>query len=247
MDRYLDKYLDRYLAIETTQAKSAIRRTKYYYRATINLLQHHIYSAILNKIMAYCDFTIRKAKEEFNLTLVEGGTFFPEIKPIPPSPYLSEFLQESLPLAIAMGSEKARSELIISPILFEVRKILDRKISFFSGEEFTVDQSIGLNGICDFLISLSTEQLIIEAPAVVIVEAKKENLKGGLGQCMAEMVAAQRFNEAKKQPTQVIYGVVTSGNLWTFLKLEKQILTIDFTDYFIPPCGKNFGNFSLDD
>jgi hypothetical protein len=105
----------------------------------------------------------------------------------------------------------------------------------------TLDQSIGLNGICDFLISLSTQQLIIEAPAVVIVEAKKENLKGGLGQCMAEMVAAQRFNEAKKQPTQVIYGVVTSGNLWTFLKLEKQILTIDFTDYFIPPVERILG------
>ena len=90
-------------------------------------------------------------------------------------------MQESIPLAIAMGSEKARSELIISPILFEVRKILDRKISFFSGEEFTVDASVGLNGVCDFLISRSPEQLIIEAPAVVIVEAKKENLKGGLG------------------------------------------------------------------
>lgn len=56
--------------------------------------------------MAYSDFSIRKVKEEFKLTLVEGGSFFPEIEPIAPSPYLSEFLQESLPLAIAMGSEK---------------------------------------------------------------------------------------------------------------------------------------------
>jgi hypothetical protein len=81
--------------------------------------------------MAYSDFTIRKAKQSFNLTLVEGGSFFPPIEPVAANPYLIEFLQESLPLAIAMGSEKARSELIISPILFEVRKILDRKISFF--------------------------------------------------------------------------------------------------------------------
>jgi hypothetical protein len=191
--------------------------------------------------MAYSDFTIRKAKQSFNLTLVEGGSFFPPIEPVPANPYLIEFLQESLPLAIAMGSEKARSELIISPILFEMRKILDRKISFFSGEEFTVDPSVGLNGICDFLISKSPEQLIIEAPAVVIVEAKKENLKGGLGQCMAEMVAAQRFNEANQQPTQVVYGSVTSGNLWTFLKLEKETVTIDLTDYLVPPVNKLLG------
>ncbi|MBW4666071.1 MAG: hypothetical protein KME60_01165 [Cyanomargarita calcarea GSE-NOS-MK-12-04C] len=191
--------------------------------------------------MAYSDFSIRKAKQSFNLTLVEGGSFFPPIEPVAANPYLVEFLQESLPLAIAMGSEKARSELIISPILFEVRKILDRKISFFSGEEFTVDPSMGLNGTCDFLISKSPEQLIIEAPAVVIVEAKKENLKGGLGQCMAEMVAAQRFNEVNQQPTQVIYGSVTSGNLWTFLKLEKETVTIDLTDYLVPPVEKLLG------
>ncbi|WP_392534307.1 hypothetical protein [Nostoc sp. C117] len=191
--------------------------------------------------MAYSDFSIRKAKENFNLTLVEGGSFFPKIEPLAPSPYLVEFLQESIPLAIAMGSEKARSELIISPILFEMRKILDRKISFFSGEEFTVDPTVGLNGICDFLISKSPEQLIIEAPAVVIVEAKKENIKGGLGQCMAEMVAAQRFNELSQQLTQVVYGIVTSGNLWTFLKLEKQTVTIDLTDYLIPPVEKLLG------
>ncbi|MBA3924466.1 MAG: hypothetical protein H0X31_23290 [Nostocaceae cyanobacterium] len=191
--------------------------------------------------MAYSDFTIRKVKQSFNLTLVEGGSFFPPIEPVAANPYLVEFLQESLPLAIAMGSEKARSELIISPILFEMRKILDRKISFFSGEEFTVDPSVGLNGTCDFLISKSPEQLIIEAPAVVIVEAKKENLKGGLGQCMAEMVAAQRFNEANQQPTQVIYGSVTSGNLWTFLKLEQQTVTIDLTDYLVSPVEKLLG------
>ena len=192
-------------------------------------------------MMAYSDFSIRKAKQSFNLTLIEGSSFFPRIEPVAANPYLVEFLQESLPLAVAMGSEKARSELIISPILFEVRKILDRKISFFSGEEFTVDPSVGLNGTCDFLIRKSPSQLIIEAPAVVIVEAKKENLKGGLGQCMAEMVAAQRFNEANQQPTQVVYGSVTSGNLWSFLKLEKQTVTIDLTDYLVPPVEKLLG------
>ncbi|MEH2003368.1 MAG: hypothetical protein V7L00_32450 [Nostoc sp.] len=85
-------------------------------------------------MISYREFSLRKVKQDFNLTLVEGGRFLPPIEPISPSPLLAEFLAESIQLAIAMGSEKARSELIISPILFEVRKILNREISFFSLE-----------------------------------------------------------------------------------------------------------------
>ncbi|MCC5611270.1 hypothetical protein LC612_32110 [Nostoc sp. CHAB 5834] len=191
--------------------------------------------------MSYREFSLRKVKQDFNLTLVEGGRFLPPIEPILPSPLLAEFLAESIQLAIAMGSEKARSELIISPILFEVRKILNRKISFFSGEEFNVEPEVGLVGFCDFLISLSPEQLFIEAPAVVIVEAKKENLKGGLGQCIAEMIAAQRFNAKYEKPLATIYGSVTSGNLWTFLKLEDSTVTIDLTEYLISPVEQILG------
>jgi hypothetical protein len=42
--------------------------------------------------MAYSDFSLRKAKEELNLTLVEGSRFLPEIAPAIPSAYLMEFL-----------------------------------------------------------------------------------------------------------------------------------------------------------
>lgn len=191
--------------------------------------------------MSYREFSLRKVKQDFNLTLVEGGRFLPPIEPISPSPLLAEFLAESIQLAIAMGSEKARSELIISPILFEVRKIFNRQISFFSGEEFNVEPEAGLAGFCDFLISISPEQLFIEAPAVVIVEAKKENLKGGLGQCIAEMIAAQRFNAKYEKPIATIYGSVTSGNLWTFLKLEDSTVAIDLTEYLIPPVEQVLG------
>ena len=187
--------------------------------------------------MSYRAFTLRKAKEELNLNFVEGVRFLPDFnnQVITPSPYLIEFLQESIPLAIAMGSQKARSELIIAPILFEVRKQLNRQISFFSGEEFNVDESIGLNGVCDFLISRSTEQLFVDSPIAVIVEAKKDDLKSGLGQCIAEMVAAQRFNLAKENAINVIYGSVTSGNRWIFLQLKEQTLTIDLEEYVVLP------------
>ncbi len=193
--------------------------------------------------MSYSEFSLRKVKQAFNLTTIEGNRFFPDIEPITPSVTLNAFLEESLPLAIATGSEKARSELIISPVLVEVRKILERKISLFSGEDFTVDPASGLSGVCDFLISLSPEQLAIEAPAIVIIEAKKADLNSGIGQCIAEMVAAQKFNETNHQPIRTIYGSVSSGTAWRFLKLEQQTVTVDLRDYPLPPVELILGLF----
>lgn len=192
--------------------------------------------------MPYSQFTtITKVKEAFNLTTLEGITFFPEIAPIQPSNTLSATLEETLPLAVATGSEKARSELIISPVLVEVRRILNRQISLFSGEDFNVDESLALNGRCDFLISRSTEQLAIEAPAMIIIEAKQADLKTGIGQCVAEMVAAQKFNESKQKPLPTVYGSVTNGLQWQFLNLSGTEVTIDLKIYPLPPVEQILG------
>mgnify|MGYP001791922315 FL=1 len=185
--------------------------------------------------MPYSQFTIDRVKQDFGLKTVEGVCFFPNaLEIITPSQRLQGIL-EDLPWAIAVDTEKARSEVIINPVLLEVRRILNQEISVFSGEEFNVDTSVGLNGVCDFLISRSPEQLTVEAPAIVIVGAKKSDLKSGIGQCISEMVAAQRFNEVKGKFINTIYGCVTSGTQWRFLKLEAQTVTIDFMDYSLPP------------
>lgn len=192
--------------------------------------------------MAYIDFkTIGSVKTAFGLTTIENVQFLPHVVPVVPSAILTAILAENLPLATASGSEKAQSELIISPVLVKVRRLLDRKIGLFSGEDFTVDAEAKLSGRCDFLISRSTEQLEIEAPVVVLIEAKQADLKLGLGQCIAEMVAAQRFNQAKEKPLPVIYGCVSSGILWRFLKLEGTVVTIDLTDYAITPVDRILG------
>ncbi|MEB3339978.1 hypothetical protein [Okeania sp.] len=91
--------------------------------------------------MSYSQFnTINSVKTAFNITVVEGNRFLPETEAIAPSPILSGYLQESLPIVATSGSEKARSEGIIYPLLLEVRRLLDRKISLFSGEKFNVDK-----------------------------------------------------------------------------------------------------------
>lgn len=189
--------------------------------------------------MPYSQFTLVKALVAFDLSLQEHR-FLPEIAAIAPSPVLQGFLEETLPVATS-GSEKVRSEGIIYPVLVEVRKILDRQVSIFSGEDFTVDEAQGLNGIVDFLVSRSPIISAIQAPVAVIVEAKKADITTGLGQCVAEMVAAQRFNQYRDQPLSTIYGTVSSGTLWRFLKLEDNQVTIDLTDYPLPPVEQILG------
>ncbi len=191
--------------------------------------------------MSYSDFTVGKVKQAFGLQTIEGKTFFPLITPVMPSSTLLEILDETLPLAVASPSEKAKSELLISPILVEVRKYLNRQVSLFSGQDFPVDASVGLVGICDFLISRSTEQLEVESPVIVLVEAKKADINSGMGQCMAEMEAARRFNEQAKEKASPIYGCVTSGLLWRFLKLDGNQMTVDLKDYSLDPLGDLLG------
>jgi len=186
--------------------------------------------------VSYSQFkTLTSVKEAFGIVTEEGVRFLPQLEPIKPSETLKNFLEYSLPVATATGSEKARSELIISPVLLEVRQILNQEISFFSGEDFTVDETLGLNGTCDFLLSKSTEQIEIEAPVFILVEAKKADLKVALGQCAAEMVAAQKFNQMKGQVIPTIYGCVSNGTQWRFMQLQDKLLTIDLYDYPLPP------------
>ena len=186
--------------------------------------------------MPYSQFkTIASVKSAFNLTTVEGDRFLPDLKGVAPSHFLTEFLQESLPIVAISGSEKARSEGIIYPLLLEVRRLLDRNVSLFSGEDFTVDETAGLNGICDFLMTRSN--------AVIVVEAKKADLKTGVGQCIAEMVAAQRFNAAKEYPISTIYGSVSNGLQWQFLALTQSTVTIDLNIYTLPPADLILGYF----
>jgi hypothetical protein len=136
---------------------------------------------------------------------------------------------------VSAASEKARSEGIIYPVLLEVRDLLEDKISLFSGRDFNVDSKVGLNGIVDFLICQSPIVSVPSAPVIVLVEAKKADIASGYGQCVAEMVAAVRFNQHKGKGNSPVYGCVSNGLLWRFLHLEQQTVTIDLTDYGLNP------------
>ena len=191
--------------------------------------------------MAYSNFTLAMVRQAFNLQTVQSIGLFSETAPVEPSETLTRALAKKAPLAIAIATEKAKSELIVSEVLFELREHFEQRISLFSGIDFTVDTAAKLTGICDFLVSLSPEQFELEAPVIVLVEAKNDALTSGLGQCVAEMVAAQRFNAEHGNDIPCVYGATTSGMDWLFLKLEGQQLSIDMSAYTIERCDRILG------
>jgi len=191
--------------------------------------------------MAYSDFKLKELVKQFDLTLNENQDLFADISEVESSEILKLALKENAALAVDINTEKARSELIIAPILLEVRRQLNYQIGLFSGSEFNVAPEKGLNGTCDFLMSLSAERLFISAPVITLVEAKKEDIKAGLGQCAAEMLAAQLFNEEEGNQIPIIYGAVTSGTVWRFLKLDGNIVSIDASEYYLRDVGKILG------
>jgi hypothetical protein len=190
--------------------------------------------------MAYNNFTLESVKHQFGLSL-SAVPFCAELPVAAPSQIFLAIFKEWFPLAQKAKSEKAKSELLVSPVLLEVRNLVNKSVELFSGEEFSVDRELGLNGFCDFLLSKSMTPYIIEAPIIMLVEAKKGELDVGLGQCVAEMVAAQLFNKSEGQKIPVIYGCVTSGKLWQFLKLEGKDVTIDVNEYQITPVERILG------
>lgn len=191
--------------------------------------------------MAYNTFTINQVLREFDIQLIEEESFIPEFKPVQPSEMLRSILDKYAPLAEAIGTEKAKSEFVIAPILAEVREIMQHQISLFSGIEFNVKPEAGLNGRCDFIISASSIQYTLTAPVLAVVEAKQGNINSGLGQCMAEMVASQIHNQKEGNDIESVYGCVTNSDIWRFLRLQDKTMMIEKQRFSLEPVERLLG------
>ena len=191
--------------------------------------------------MAYSDFSLKKVKDTFGLQTIESQSLFTHVPPVNICALLQAILARNLPLAQAINTEKARSELLIINLLLEVKEQLQGTISLFSGIDFTVDKERGLAGFCDYIIGGSAEQFYLDSPVITVVEAKNENIVSGLGQCIAEMYAAQIFNQQEGKVRETIYGAVTTGDEWKFLKLTAQTIHIDKDSYYISDADKIIG------
>jgi hypothetical protein len=183
--------------------------------------------------MAYSDFTLPQVLQTFRLTAQTTLNLFAQVPDAPASPTLRDFLDKNFTLALLINTEKARSEWLIAPVLGEVWQRCGGQISLYSGVDFNVDPEEGLTGWCDFLFGRGPQLPYVTAPAVCIVEGKNESIAGGLAQCAAEMVAAHRFNQRERNGIDTVYGVVTTGSSWKFLRLQPPVLAIDLHEYLI--------------
>ena len=185
--------------------------------------------------MPYADFTLDAVRRTFSITIRQQLLFPNLVTHIVPD-WLHVTLEKGLP--IALGSEKARSEFIIAPILLTVRDENQNRIAIYSGQRLDSDPSVGLVGECDFILTNAPALPIIQAPIISIVEAKKNDIESGLGQCAAQMVGAQRVNQREGTGIDTVYGCVTTGETWQFLRLAATTLTIDSERYYINELGR---------
>ncbi len=190
--------------------------------------------------MSFQNFTFPQVQQDLGLT-VDEADLFAHIAIVSLREEFVAALTEGTNLALAVNTEKAKSEFIIAPLLLELRRSLGDRFGLFSGVELAVDPTRGLNGVCDFIITKSSRQFILSAPLIAIVEAKNDNLRSGLGQCIASMYAAQIFNQQSAAPIDTVFGVVTTGSAWKFLRLQQAVVTLDVKEYYIDNAGKILG------
>jgi hypothetical protein len=191
--------------------------------------------------MAYAEFDLKTVVHRFGLRQDVHTDLFANVDPIEPGNFLRTWLDELVAVALGVSSEKARSEFIIAPILVEMKRRSGGVVNVLPGVTLDVDPEQGLAGYCDYLIARSQQLYYVKAPILAVVEAKREDLIAGLGQCAAEMVAIRIYNEREGKPMSAVYGCVTSGNLWRFLRLEGKRLNIDRPEYYLSEVAKLLG------
>jgi len=185
--------------------------------------------------MSYSDFTVEMLRRTFGLA-VKDQDLFPSIGSLKPSAWLQEALANGG--SLAMVSEKARSEFIVAPVLVACREMLNHQFQVFSGVRLDANPEAGLKGECDFIIGRSATVLALQAPIMVIVEAKKNDIEEGVGQCGAQLLGARTYNQQDGHSVPVVYGCVTTGESWQFLKLQQSELCLHTERFSLKEIGK---------
>ncbi len=185
--------------------------------------------------MSYSDMTLEIVRSRFGITIVERA-LYPNVGRLAATPWLQSALTQGNGMALI--SEKSRNEFIVVPVLVTCRELANNGFYIYSGVRFDVDAEKGLKGECDFILTRTPPSPIVTAPVAVIVEAKRQDIEEGLGQCAAQMIAARIFNEREGRPTPRINGCVTTGETWQFMSLEQNTLHVDSRRYYINEVDK---------
>lgn len=139
-------------------------------------------------------------------------------------------------------SEKAKSETIVFPILVELRNPNNKFFTIHSGDTLNADENQGLEGECDFILAKDSGTFNINLPIFQLLEAKKNDTEIGVPQCAAQMIGVKVFNQNKGIKLDKIYGCVTTGKEWLFMRLEDKIY-IDKKTYYLDNIEELLGVF----
>ncbi|WP_395094493.1 hypothetical protein [Armatimonas sp.] len=176
--------------------------------------------------MTYSDFTNLEMTLRAFALQEDRQALFPDVTPVAPSAWLEESLRYGLPLAEG-GLEKARSEFVAAPILLEIAKRHQGTVTLHSGRMLNVDKKRGLAGECDFLLAQGRVPQVLRRPILSVVEAKKDDVMDGLGQCVAQLVGARLWNQQEDADADTLYGCITTGTAWLFVLLQGQTIIVD--------------------
>lgn len=189
--------------------------------------------------MAFSDFkAIPEVQEQFSIRHIENDFIAVTETTITPS---EQFLQElafSRQYIDVFASESARCEAVIFPVLREVYKEYAEDYALWIKKPIVYDET--LSGTPDYFISTRSElgMLVVGMPLIMFVEAKKNDFEQGWGQCLAELVAAQKINADSEIP---IYGIVSDGTFWQFGYLVGDAFTRNQTSFSVDDLPTLFG------
>jgi hypothetical protein len=177
--------------------------------------------------------TIGAVIKEFQINYREVD--FVEDIPFTVSDYFREDLQLMMREAIVDNSELAICENLIYPVLKEVWKHYRSKFLIWSHQSLNYDEK--LSGFPEYILAARSPlgKVVFDRPYFMLVEAKQDNFEAAWGQCISEMIAAQRLNA---ELDLTVFGIASNGNFWQFGKLEKHIFTRNITFYSIQEIDK---------
>jgi hypothetical protein len=184
--------------------------------------------------MPYNDFSLETVSSVLGVS-TGLADLFPNLDAVSVPSWLREMLDRGLRQVLL--SEKARSEFIVVPILLACQEMAAGAIAIYSGQRLDVDPERGLIGECDFILSAAPPVPALRAPLVTIVEAKRNEVESGVWQCIAQMVGAREFNQRSGGGPEAIYGCVTNGEAWQFMRLSGSVAAIDRRRYYIDNVG----------
>ena len=108
---------------------------------------------------------------------------------------------------VDLTSETARREVIIAPILLELCRLTHSKLKI----EYPIAVNDQLKGTLDYY--LQSQQ------ALLVVEAKNADLSRGFTQLAVELIALDQWTIVE---TPILYGAVTTGDIWKLGRLDRQ-------------------------